>query len=42
LQIIRGYARSVSRIHRHNGLDAMPQADSRIKGCLTKLHSLID
>jgi len=26
----------------HNGLDAMPLADSRIKGWLIKLHSFID
>jgi len=45
LQIIRVYAQSVPSIHAlhgHNGLDATPLADSGIKGCLIKLHSLID
>jgi len=42
LQIIRVYAQSVHNIHGHNGLDATPLADSRIKGWLIKLHSLID
>jgi len=32
LQIIRVYAQSVPSIHGHNGLDAMPLADSGIKG----------
>jgi len=32
----------VSRIHRHDGLDAMPLADSRINDRLIKRHSFID
>jgi len=32
----------VPSIYRHNGLDATPLADSGIKGCMIKLHSLID
>jgi len=32
LQIIRVYAQTVPSIHRHNGLHAMPLADSEIKG----------
>jgi len=42
LKIIRVYARSVSSIQGHNGLDATQLADGRIKGRLIKLHSLID
>jgi len=36
------YAQSVPCIRGHNGLDATPLADSKIKGWLIKLHSLID
>jgi len=32
LQIIRVYAQIVPSIHGHNDLDAVPLADSRIKG----------
>jgi len=32
LQIIRVYVQSVPSIRGHNGLDAMPLADSGIKG----------
>jgi len=32
LQIIGVYAQSVPSVHGHNGLDATPLADSRIKG----------
>jgi len=42
LQIIIGYAQSVSHIHRHNGLDATPLADSGINDQLIRWHSLID
>jgi len=34
LQIIRVYARSVPCIHGHNGLDAIPLADSKINNRL--------
>jgi len=42
LQIIRIYDQSVPSIHEHNGLDAMPLADSGIKNWLIKWHSLVD
>jgi len=32
LQIVRVYAQNVPSIHRHNGLDATPLADSGIRG----------
>jgi len=40
LPIITGYAQSVSRIHRHNGLDAMTLADSRINNQMAFTHRL--
>jgi len=42
LQIIRVYAKSVPCTHGHNGLDAIPLADSGINNQLIKRHSLID
>ena len=42
VQKFRVYAQSVPSIHGHNGLDAMPLADSEIKDQLIKLHSLTD
>jgi len=42
LQILRVHAKSVPCIHRHNGLDAIPLADSEINNRLIKPHPLID
>jgi len=39
---MRIYAQSVSRIQRHNGLDARPLDDGGINGQLIKRHLLID
>jgi len=41
LQIIRVYAQSMPSIHKHNGLDATPLADSEINDRLNKRHLLI-
>jgi len=42
LQILRVYTKSVLCIHGHNGLDAIPLADSKINNRLIKQHPLID